>query len=520
MGSGLSLKSDHNFVKLQDGYKKLTLKYVKKNRVPPNLKIYMCCKGCTRHNPEVVYAYHWAAAHCDRETFNYLLKKSSLQDEYDASVNIRTKTLKTPLMYAALHNKHANVRILANDLHCEVNSKDIQGQTALHHAARLGYVEVVKELLKSPDINLNMLDHFENTPLEEALHYNMKEVAECLKNQGASYVDVRTNSWRKSYRSYTSTLDSGLQELMRDNSSSLNKFGSLYSQEEQDETSVRNSKEAEDSQSEVNMANSARTLSSIEFIDMEDEEEGFGVAKSAGGPCQNDKLDEDQADMAKTLKGKTEDKLKVDTVCKTEESKDKEGKNRKTEDESKTETICESDEGRAKESQREGTIKAEVEEGSYVEKDQVEKYDDERVMEFQKIQLDPNPIIVTAEIHTERGVVNCYDRKLEHERMLAGRGKTGVSEGRVGKESLKQNDSKSKQEQSVTKSKDIQQNQTIGTTSVSNGISSKPNRLKSLQRSEVRSRNDNNRGKHYLDKGFIFNFYDSARSYCKQCDNV
>ena len=75
----------------------------------------------------------------------YLLLESS-PSVYN--IDVTDMNLKTPLHYAVMHGKAANVNFLINR-GCDSNIKDKNGDTALHLAARNAYYDIVKTLLEN-----------------------------------------------------------------------------------------------------------------------------------------------------------------------------------------------------------------------------------------------------------------------------------------------------------------------------------------------------------------------------------
>lgn len=81
---------------------------------------------------------------------NYLLKSTSTQ------VNHRDFEGCTPLHHAVSQNHPEIVNLLLSQGSIEVNAKDLlNGRTPLHHAARHGHTDCVKLLLKSPRIKID-----------------------------------------------------------------------------------------------------------------------------------------------------------------------------------------------------------------------------------------------------------------------------------------------------------------------------------------------------------------------------
>ena len=81
----------------------------------------------------------------------------------------------TGLMMAVRYNKHSIARLLLEQPTLDLNATDHMEQTALHHAAQGGNVEVVRLLLTDPRLNIsnaNKKDKFGKTPVMVAMQRN------------------------------------------------------------------------------------------------------------------------------------------------------------------------------------------------------------------------------------------------------------------------------------------------------------------------------------------------------------
>jgi glutaminase len=67
----------------------------------------------------------------------------------------------------------------------DVNSTNYDGRTALHLASEEGHEVCVAYLLEQPDIQVNCLDRWMNTPLSGALKYGRVKISAMLKDKGA-----------------------------------------------------------------------------------------------------------------------------------------------------------------------------------------------------------------------------------------------------------------------------------------------------------------------------------------------
>lgn len=76
----------------------------------------------------------------------------------------------TPLFYAIFGNHLEIVKMLV-DANCNVNVQNIWGLTPLHVAVSMKFVDIVNYLLDLPNIDLNQIENYGNTPLALALMY-------------------------------------------------------------------------------------------------------------------------------------------------------------------------------------------------------------------------------------------------------------------------------------------------------------------------------------------------------------
>ena len=65
---------------------------------------------------------------------------------------------------------------------CE-NTKDYDNRSLLHIAASEGYINIVKYLLKFPNIDIEIKDRWNNTPLDDAKKYNHTQIIKLLEKK-------------------------------------------------------------------------------------------------------------------------------------------------------------------------------------------------------------------------------------------------------------------------------------------------------------------------------------------------
>lgn len=88
------------------------------------------------------------------------------------------------LMHIAAKRGGAMImHILLQDIDAimQLNSQDRYGYTPLHLAVKKGQLETVTELMRDYRIDINMKDHSNQTPLQLALIYNKKEIAQTIQ---------------------------------------------------------------------------------------------------------------------------------------------------------------------------------------------------------------------------------------------------------------------------------------------------------------------------------------------------
>lgn len=82
----------------------------------------------------------------------------------------------------AAQNDHADIVKLLLEKGANPNISDV-----FFEAAKRGNVEIVKKLLAHPGINVDVTNHFSQTPLDLALYYNHKECADLIREAGGKH---------------------------------------------------------------------------------------------------------------------------------------------------------------------------------------------------------------------------------------------------------------------------------------------------------------------------------------------
>ncbi|XP_046584142.1 uncharacterized protein LOC124291244 [Haliotis rubra] len=101
-----------------------------------------------------------------------------------AATHLKDKTLKTPLMMAAEHNKPNVVQYLMK-VGARVDDRGEDGMTCIHYAAKAGHTEVIKLLLESGKIGPNAQDDGGWTPIIWAAESQLITTVKYLISQGA-----------------------------------------------------------------------------------------------------------------------------------------------------------------------------------------------------------------------------------------------------------------------------------------------------------------------------------------------
>ena len=87
-----------------------------------------------------------------------------------------------PLIFEAKHGAFETVQqILIDDPALELNARDSQGMTALHHAVARGSAEIVKTLLAQAGIKVNLFNGHRRTPAQLARVLKQVHLAKMIK---------------------------------------------------------------------------------------------------------------------------------------------------------------------------------------------------------------------------------------------------------------------------------------------------------------------------------------------------
>uniref|UniRef100_A0A8D3E817 Histone-lysine N-methyltransferase EHMT2-like n=1 Tax=Scophthalmus maximus TaxID=52904 RepID=A0A8D3E817_SCOMX len=100
-----------------------------------------------------------------------------------ANVDAQDKDLRTPLVEAIINNNIEVARYLVQNGACVYHVED--GYTGLHHAAKLGNLEIVRMLLETGQVDVNAQDSGGWTPIIWAAEHKHVDVIKTLLNRGA-----------------------------------------------------------------------------------------------------------------------------------------------------------------------------------------------------------------------------------------------------------------------------------------------------------------------------------------------
>ena len=122
---------------------------------------------------------HWSAYVGDHQTVVELLRQGD-------SVSVLSSNGRTPLMLASLQGHDSVVSaLLAHTTDADIDVKDNEGRTALHHATDNVHASIV-ELLMERRADMDTVDVQGFAPLHMAIANNSLELVRCFLNAGAN----------------------------------------------------------------------------------------------------------------------------------------------------------------------------------------------------------------------------------------------------------------------------------------------------------------------------------------------
>ncbi|KAJ4178081.1 Neurogenic locus notch protein 2 [Fusarium falciforme] len=134
----------------------------------------------------------WAAASGIIATFEHI-RHVARHNSRELAVDGVGPFDKTPFMIAASYGRLNMVEYLCENFHIDVHRRDIDGNTALHFAARWKHLPMVKWLIEEAGLVINNANKHGDTALDCGLHYGAEEVNCYLIGKGGRRnVELRT----------------------------------------------------------------------------------------------------------------------------------------------------------------------------------------------------------------------------------------------------------------------------------------------------------------------------------------
>lgn len=126
-------------------------------------------RSCTRRKPS--------------SGFDYIRKKKRTRPPISSPTS-SVQSIRKSKTISTFNKKVKTEKDIQSEIHKWVLNKSV-GQTTLHKAARLGYIDVVCYCLERLNLNPNVKDNAGYTPLHEACSKGFFDIARCLLLYGA-----------------------------------------------------------------------------------------------------------------------------------------------------------------------------------------------------------------------------------------------------------------------------------------------------------------------------------------------
>ncbi|KAJ4202033.1 hypothetical protein NW759_015501 [Fusarium solani] len=134
----------------------------------------------------------WAAASGITDTFEHI-RDVARHNNRELAVDGVGPFDKTPFMIAASYGRLKMVKYLCENFHIDVHRRDIDGNTALHFAARWKHLPMVEWLIEEAGLVINNANNHGKTALDCGLYYGAEEVnCYLIGKDGRRYVELRT----------------------------------------------------------------------------------------------------------------------------------------------------------------------------------------------------------------------------------------------------------------------------------------------------------------------------------------
>lgn len=130
----------------------------------------------------------WAAASGSIDTFEHV-RSVARENNRELLVDGVRPYDKTPFMIAASHGRLRMAEYLRNMFQVNVHHRDVDGNTALHGAAKFNHRFMVEWLIEEAGLGIDDNNRFRSTALDRAIEYGSKEVVDYLRRKGGKRYD-------------------------------------------------------------------------------------------------------------------------------------------------------------------------------------------------------------------------------------------------------------------------------------------------------------------------------------------
>ena len=158
----------------------------------------------------------WAAGNGHEAVVRLLIERG------DVDINAKDYYRRSSLLYAAQNGHEAIVRLLTERGDVDINAKDLCGQTPLTWAAQNGHEAVVRLLIERGDVDINAKDsEYGRTSLIWAAKNGHKAVVQLLIERGDVDINAKDNLGRTSLMWALKNGHEAIVQLLNDRSNAL-----------------------------------------------------------------------------------------------------------------------------------------------------------------------------------------------------------------------------------------------------------------------------------------------------------